>query len=428
MNKELLVSADEFSLVLFPPFPVDSKEWLKSAYIIINEFIDLSNIELLLGKVVEMDGKKPTAYSQAFTIENVPWYFAIAVHEHFQHMGILIRFSGQAWAIYQQSYFEHFGQKTNIAEFLKMIESSIYTYRLSRIDLTADFKNYDNLSPHKIYNKLLDESYLIEDCKGRKAKRKISAVQNNMETETFYIGSRAENSQLLFRCYNKKKEQISTNGFHLEEALNCDSWTRFETSFKGNYAHQITEQLELVNNEIELSQFIASKITDKFLFIDVHTEEYTDFTKDLLSIVDNSSYPALRSEKPQNNSLSKSIAYICKGSGLFPLLYKIEAIWQENQAKKFLNILYNIYIKYYKKDLDRNLQLQSWINKNHSSLSQQTLESCFIGDTLSDFDINDLCDTKVFTLEKIDTPKPKNHKNTKIIADEEFHKLFNSDF
>lgn len=243
MNKELLVSADEFSLVLFPPFPVDSKEWLKSAYIIINEFIDLSNIELLLGKVVEMDGKKPTAYSQAFTIENVPWYFAIAVHEHFQHMGILIRFSGQAWAIYQQSYFEHFGQKTNIAEFLKMIESSIYTYRLSRIDLTADFKNYDNLSPHNIYNKLLDESYLIEDCKGRKAKRKISAVQNNMETETFYIGSRAENSQLLFRCYNKKKEQISTNGFHLEEALNCDSWTRFETSFKGNYAHQITEQL-----------------------------------------------------------------------------------------------------------------------------------------------------------------------------------------
>lgn len=44
----------------------------------------------MLGKVVEMRDKKPQAYSQAFTIENAPYYFTIALHETFVHMGILV--------------------------------------------------------------------------------------------------------------------------------------------------------------------------------------------------------------------------------------------------------------------------------------------------------------------------------------------------
>ena len=43
------------------------------------------------------------------------------------------------------------------------------------------------------------------------AKRKLSAVQNDKVTECFYVGSRKENSQLLLRVYDKKKEQINQN-------------------------------------------------------------------------------------------------------------------------------------------------------------------------------------------------------------------------
>lgn len=78
MDKKLLVSVDEFSLVLFLPAEEVCENWVKAAYFMMNEFIELSKIELLLGKVVEMNKKKPQAYSQAFTIENVPYYFAIA--------------------------------------------------------------------------------------------------------------------------------------------------------------------------------------------------------------------------------------------------------------------------------------------------------------------------------------------------------------
>lgn len=370
MDKKLLVSVDEFSLVLFLPTEEVCENWVKAAYFMINEFIELSKIELLLGKVIDTNEKKPKAYSQALTIENVPYYFAIAFHDIFQHMGILVRFTGQAWAVYQQKYYEHFGKRINIAEFLKMIDSLLYTYRLSRIDLTADYINYGDLSPHTIYSKLIDETYCVLDHNGKNTKRKISAVQNDMETETFYIGSRKENSQLLLRVYNKKAEQINTNGFRLNEALECENWSRFEVSFRGTYAHQITEQFENINSDIELSQFIASKICDKYRFADVSTGRYTDFTNDLLALVGNSDYPALRTENPANNNLNKSIAHIISGSGLFPVCYKVGMIWGTKAEKELFQMLYDVYDKYYRKVFDKKPQIHSWLKKNALSLSK----------------------------------------------------------
>lgn len=426
VRKELLVSVDEFSIVLFPPFPIESDKWLNTAYFIISEFLELSKIDALYD-VVEMQDKKPSAYSEAYTIDNVPWCFAIATHEQFQHMGVLVKFSAYAWASYQKAYIEKYKKDMNIALFLKMINHEFYTYRLSRIDLTADYKNYDALSPHSIYCGLKDKSCYITDYRGNKVNRKISALQNNMETGTFYVGSRTENTLVLLRVYDKKDEQINKNGFRLNEAMQCNNWTRFEVSFRGDYAHQITEQLNRVNNEIELSQFIATMITNKYRFCDSKTQEYKCFTLDLLSLADEENYSALRSENPKNNSLSKSIAHICKGSGLFPLLYKIGAIWKDNEAKRFLSILYSIYDEYYKKELDRNSQLRSWIRKNYDSLSKQTLESCFVGQSLSGFDIESLCDPEIFNLVKVDTEEPRytTNNDTEYIDDESFEKMMN---
>lgn len=389
MPKELLVGVDEFSLVLFPQTSIVNSKWVNIAYLMIKEFLVLSKIETLFGEVVEMYNKKPSAYSKAFTIENVPWYFAIALHEHFQHMGVLVRFSAQAWASYQRSYFEHFGDKINISLFLKMTYSDTYSYRLSRIDITADYKNYA-ISPDNIYNQLKNNTLFIQDCKGRITKRRISAVQNNMITDTFYVGSRKENSQMLLRVYDKKKEQLCNNGFRMKEATKCKDWTRFEVSYRGDYAHQITDQIiDSIKSEEELTKFLADKICNKYRFVN-GSGNYTDFTKDLLSLIEDGNYSALRSERPDNNSLSKSIAHIIKGSGLYPLLFKIEVIWNEETVIKFFEIIYKIYLEYYREEIGKNLNLIEWLKKNYSSLSKQTLESCFIGNNMNDYDIDNL--------------------------------------
>ena len=428
MNKNLLVGVDEFSLVLFPPFPVEVKDWIKSAYIMMYEFLNLSRIEFLFGEVTEMFDKKPSAYSQAFTIDGVPWYFAIAIHDTFQHMGVLVKFSAQAWSTYQQAYFEAFNKKVNIASFFKMIESEVvYTYRLSRIDFTADFFNYD-ITPDYIYRNLSNQSYHVEDHNGRKTNRKLSAMQTDMVTQSFYVGSRKENSQLLMRVYDKKLEQISQNGFRLEEALNCDSWVRFEASYRGKYAHQITEQiLNDVTNEIELSQFIASKICDKYRFVNSSTGQYTEFTNDLLYVMENSNYPALRCENPKNNSLNKAISHIIKGSGLYPLLFKIGKIWGEQSEVEFLDIIYKIYKTEYEKEMERNPTIISWLRKNYSSLVNQKLTDCFMGENLSK-DVSKLIEQPkdIFNLKEVKDNKLNTIPNAdEEISDEEFNRLLN---
>lgn len=426
MDKKLLVSVDEFSLVLFLPTEEVCENWVKAAYFMMNEFIDKSKIDVLLGKVTEMNEKKPQAYSQAFTIENVPYYFAIAFHDTFQHMGILVRFTGQAWAVYQQKYHECFGTTINIAEFLKMIDSLLYTYRLSRIDLTADYINYGDLSPHTIYNKLKDGTYCVLDHNSKNTKRKISAVQNDMETETFYIGSRKENSKLLLRVYNKKSEQINTNGFRLNEALECEEWSRLEVVYRGSYANIVTQQLEKVKSDIELSQFVASKICDKYRFFDVSTGRYTDFTNDLLALVGNSDYPALRTENPANNNLNKSIAHIISGSGLFPVCYKVGMIWGIKAEKELFQMLYDVYDRYYRKEFDKKPQIHSWLKKNALSLSKQELKDCFLSADISKGDIDEILKNQskaksIFNL----TPIKADNSEYKVISDEEFERLMN---
>lgn len=103
----------------------------------------------------------------------------------------------------------------------------------------------------------------------------------------------------------------------MKEATKCKDWTRFEVSYRGDYAHQITDQIiDSIKSEEELIKFLADKICNKYRFVN-GSGNYTDFTKDLLSLIEDGNYSALRSERPDNNSLSKSIAHIIKGSGLY---------------------------------------------------------------------------------------------------------------
>lgn len=119
---------------------------------------------------------------------------------------------------------------------------------------------------------------------------------------------------------------------------------------------------------------------DKYRFVDIDTNEYTDFTSDLLDVANNSSYSSLRHEAPTNNSLTNSIRYIIKGSGLFAVLFKIENIWGEEAIEEFFENLIAIY-DIEKEEFYKDYKIRAWLKKNISSLSQQSLTDCFMGTT-----------------------------------------------
>lgn len=218
-TKELQVGIDEFTLILRPPDTVSASIWEQTADMIIQKFLELSQIEAVFGKLIPLTERLPQGYTQGLTIDNNDYYFAIAIHQYYQELGIIVKWSAHSWALYQKKYFDMFNQEMNILVFLKMINSDKYNTRLSRIDLTADYYNYGyELLPDTIYRKYVNKDYRVCDCNEKYSRLTLQCIQKDNRVDCFYIGSRKANTKSFMRVYDKKLEQIQKSGFRLQEA------------------------------------------------------------------------------------------------------------------------------------------------------------------------------------------------------------------
>lgn len=382
---KLEVGVDEFTLVLRSAGKMDVMDWLDELDRMIDEFVRLSHIEDLYGKLDVATGKLQAGYTHGLTLLGRPWHLMICWHEDMPVMGLCVKFSAYAYAVYRRDYEKMYQSKMNIVEFLRLIKSDMYIMRLSRIDLTADYKDYPHprdpnarLDPNTLYRRLVNGDYVIKNHNGKKAVRTFSALDKNGAYETFYAGSRRGKTDGFLRCYDKKQEQIETNGYRYDEAIQCKSWVRFEAVFKGTYAHQITEQLEQINTEDELKQLIAKHISDKYQFYDAATDTALDITEDLAGIVTGNTVASLSSPGTRDNELRKSIQYLKKDSGLFAIFYKVYRIWGLNGEWELFLHLREVYMKEYKPDAENKPEIQYWVKKHQAELKNQQLKDNFI--------------------------------------------------
>lgn len=141
---------DQLTLVLQSTHEYDFQDWINGlAEEIINEFLDKSSLLQLFDNWSDADVMLPEGYSKGYSFWNSPFYFCIAYHEAIAKMGIIIKFSAYAWHEYQKRYEKHFDKKIHLHSFFTMIDSSHYTFRLSRIDLCCDFIN-ENINIDKL--------------------------------------------------------------------------------------------------------------------------------------------------------------------------------------------------------------------------------------------------------------------------------------
>lgn len=376
MNEQnLTVGIDEVTIVLMPKNPVTKKYWLGIVNDMLSDVIKKLELEPLYDSIAPMENKIPQGYTNALTIPNRPWYFAMAWNENHYHMGVCIKFSAYALASYITQYEIKFKKKISIIDILQNLQDESYITRLSRIDFTADYKNFDTaFSPDTIYNRLLTEQYTIKNHNGRTSSKKTSAVSKNGKVSTFYAGARSKNVYSFLRCYDKRTEQIETNGFRLDEALACKSWTRFEICYRGKYAHQITEDLLFLNSANQLQKYISQKITEKYRFFDNISDSYTDFTSMLLDVIDDSNFSYLRNESPRDNELRKSIQHLISGSGLFPTFYKTYGVWDVAGEEKLFDFLLEYYQTVYKPNASKNKELKLWLKIHQKELECQSLD------------------------------------------------------
>ncbi len=363
MNPKILIGIDEFTVVLsnIEPLWQGLAEWEKRAESMIKEFSKLADLEHIFGEQKKLEGKPPQGYTTAYQYGDNPFYFAVAYHPSCPKMGVIVKFSAYSWAVYCQR------GGTNIKRFLCSIKSNAYSTRLSRIDFTVDYQNWD-ISVDDIYHKLDNKCLEIHNHKGEVNHSEICAYEINGKVSTFYVGSKKTGTRLFLRVYDKKVEQIESKGFRFKEALNTSSWVRFEAVFKGDYAHQLTNIIEKSGEE-KLADLIIDKITEKYRFYDPKSKEYTDFTQALLE-KSGENFPLLRVESPRDNDLTDSLIHLVNGSGLFPVLYKCDEIWGNESSRDLLICLYGIY----KDDYAPNDDVQLWLKNHKEILAGQSLK------------------------------------------------------
>lgn len=334
--------------------------WEDEAEGIINIFESRAGLIKVYGKRNGM-AKLPQGYTFGWTYGEHAFYFAIGYHPYQMGMGVIVKFSAQAWAY----YLEETGLKTYEA-LRHFCDESWYKLTLSRIDLTADFIDM-GIEVTQIYQDMIDGKLAIfrevEAKNGKLEYRKnplhLQGFIKESEVPTIYLGSVQSESRL--RIYDKRREQIERHGVHFDRVKSLHDWVRFEGVFRGKYAKQLLNALLSIDNDDDYMNLIASTFVQKFRFMEIDNKDKiinADFMEEIIDCVKNKTY-VLASPSSRNYDLSKSIRYVFAGSGVLATLTKIQKIWGDDELKYFLNYIYE-----YVQEYTPNDDCRYWLIKN----------------------------------------------------------------
>lgn len=329
---------DEMTIIVFPDSSLvedTNRRWDDIATQCIFEAENRLNLIELFGER-KMLNTAISGYSVAFMYGNHDWFFSVCYHNLYRGMGILIRFSAQALAVYQQL--------TDLAPYqiLQKLQSPFYRTRCSRIDLAVDYVNegIDINDIYDSYSTKVMQTYVIRE-RGFIVEKAIKnyeyrGIFHNADCETMYFGDRK--SAVMLRIYDKKKEQISKKGNRYLAALSCEDWIRFEVECKSDYAHDLTDELLRIENENEYKDLLIDFIIQKYYFTITYKDTIyiAPFTQKLIEIKNDDSILLFKRLSINNTDLSRSIIHLLRTSGTISTLFKVGAIWKTQGFEDFI--------------------------------------------------------------------------------------------
>lgn len=281
-------------------------------------------------------------------------------------MGIIVKFSAQALAYYLKT------KKMQVYDFLRLIKSDKYDFRLSRCDIDVDFMN-EKFTPTKIFNDLKSKRVLIYYQKKNKNKLnlvkkncKLQGFAINKEVPTCYCGAVSSDCQL--KIYDKKREQIERHGSKLDYVLKYDSVIRFELALKHALAHNLTDMLLKVDNDKQLSNLILSIFLQKFYFKRARTDKATLYTKKMQKAL-KGDQEYLLGHVNADNDLLRRFRYLLYESGTISTLFKILSIFGYDDLDQAVE-----YIKNFVQNWNVNDDCRYWLQK-HASDTAETFSS-----------------------------------------------------
>ena len=333
---------------------------------------------------------KTHGYSNGLSIANQD--FAICWHSDFAYftMGINIRFGAKTW----HEYCEKYEKKYVVPPILPMLVKKlnlIHPTGFTRIDLTADFFDYTDISPDYINTEIDKKEIEVLSVKEtakelpdgtqkiiktyRKAYRGKTAYVRDKKAETLYIGSLK--SPVFAVLYDKRAESIKKHGYRYKDALACKSWMRMEVRFHGDFAHQISDDFLSWQPADNMAAYIAKRIDDKYHFSYTKKVDKIPFSEDLRKTALGCGYGTLSRPHPRDNDLERSRDYMIKYSGLFSWLYKIKKVYGADMDKKACYWLFDLYNKSFTNSFVDNPEVKNWLKKHLDSARQVPFTEIF---------------------------------------------------
>lgn len=144
-------------------------------------------------------------------------------------------------------------------------------------------------------------------------------------------------------------------------ANQVDDWVRVEAEISGKYSHQWTDAVTECRSDVDFKNLILSSILDRYMFFYVKSRKPHKITRLMLELMNDKQF-TFSSPSPRDNSLKASIDHLIKGSGLFPTIYKIQAIWGDEGVAEFIEYLLSNYENFVPND-DHLV----WIRKHHGA-------------------------------------------------------------
>lgn len=359
----LELGVDELNFVLLPVHEDIGDDlglftWPDIAAYLIETAADALEFGAVFGTARELS-KRPAGYGEAVTYGEHGFYLGAAFNPGSPSMGVIFTFSAQALAWWR----ERTGREA--WEMLQLVQrQDLYTVRVSRIDLTADFLD-DGISVQAIYDGLLSGGLIGQ----RRQIGKGGTVQlrpwawnphgivSNGEVRTMYLGSRAKNTGGFLRVYDKRSEQLETRGTHLDKAQACADWVRFEARLSGKNAHSFGYELEQCTSDDDMKRLLAHVFSDRYIFRDADSGNLAPWSAALAAAAGNPSAVLLSSPSTRNHDLAAKLDHVAESSGLVSLLHRARGVWGDGAPEAIM-----AYLLALADDRCPNRETRAWVN------------------------------------------------------------------
>ena len=295
--------------------------------------------------------------------------FRVEYHDRSEKRGVSFRFSSIAWNIYQKRYTEKYDHM-DICVFLQTISSLGYAVNLSRIDVAADYINYD-LSIDRLNNLLMSGDVILKNGKGRKVvRRKGFRGSDEDKVSTITYGKSTSDYQDVL--YDKKKEQLDkkNKAAYYDIALERNSWIRHEGRFRRKQAKEITSIL-LGTGSDNLQNTLACLLLGKSQFFTKDRIPY-QMTKLLTTVGEATPYIIDIASASSLESKTKNI-YDC----LMSLLSDVEEVWGIEGAKRLIKLLFSAYISLHSAEKKKTNRRINDIGKLRILYEEKSIDDLF---------------------------------------------------